>query len=115
MTLRDFKTGDKVFISMIKGTDRFYDIFAKEDTGSVFIWDDYTVTAEGRYSTLSTDADFTFAVNKINVDDTWYGRMTIPSIEITDSIRESRIHFKVIADKAGSKKVICYGEIWLIG
>ena len=114
MTLRDFKTGDKVYISMIKGTDRYYDIFAKEDSGSTFIWDDYVITAEGRYSTLSATPDFIFDVNKVDIDGTWYGRMVIPSIQITDSIRESRIHFKVIADKAGSKMVICYGEIWLL-
>lgn len=114
MTLRDFKSGDKTFISMIKGTDRFYDIYLKEDDGSTFLWDTYTIKAEGRYSTLSADPDFTFDVNPISIDNLGYGRMVIPAVDINDKIRESRIHFKVLATKNGSTRVICYGEIWLI-
>jgi hypothetical protein len=113
--LKDFRDGNKDLITMFKGTDKTHLFQYTEDSGSVFIWSNYIVTAEGRLYSSKQTKDFTFSVSKVVIDDQTYGSIVFPSSIVNTNIRENRIYYRVLAQNITTSevKVINYGEILL--
>jgi hypothetical protein len=118
--MNDFRDGNKVIIKQFKGTDKSYDfVVAPDASGSSFIWPNYVVTAEGRFSSAGTKVipDFVFPVTYRVVDGASVGTIVFPSTLITEKIREDKIYWRINASKitvgAPNIEVILYGEIWL--
>lgn len=119
MTIKDFRDGNNVIISMMKGEDKSYTFYLVESTGSVFNWNNYFLTAEGRFAEVTEVPDFTFAItNAVNPDDgRTYGTITFPAAMITQYIRQDKIYWKIYAytkdPVLSTGRVVLYGEIWL--
>lgn len=114
---KDFSDAKKGIIVMPRGTDGEFQFIPTLDDGTTIAWDQYDVVCEGRLSIASADYNFLFPVSFDNTGLTPKVTIAFPKAMITDSIRESKVYWKVLATKTADSKTILlnYGEIWLEG
>jgi hypothetical protein len=112
--LKDYSDQNKDIFVMFRGTDATHQFQYTLDSGSVFIPGQYTITCEGRLAYTNETPDFTFTVTSAQVDGQWYMTIKFPKEDITSSVRESKVYWRVLAtDSSGNTLVINYGEVWL--
>lgn len=109
--MKDIRDKNKDLITMFRGTDKTHKFIAKD-----FIWNQYNVTCEGRLSSASEVADFSFNItNYTDADGVELGMILFPKDVITNYIRETRFYWKVLATHKINltTTVINYGEVML--
>lgn len=112
--LKDFRDGNKDVITMFRGTDKTHSFLLLGESGSRFIWDDYTVSCEGRTSVADEVPDFSFDVTHYeDADGVQFGQIVFPKEIMTGYIRENKIVWRVLAqDKVTNMvSVINYGDL----
>lgn len=112
--LKDFRDENNNIVTMFRGTDASYKFQYTLDSGSVFIPGQYTIVCEGRLAYANETPDFTFDVVSEQIEGQWYMTIKFPKTDITDSVRENKVYWKVLAtDSASDTFIISYGEVWL--
>lgn len=100
----------------VKGTDSNYTFIPKLPSGSTFVWSEYVVTCEGRDSPLQFDPDYMFPVSLGDIEGELALVVTFPKETITNDIRESKIHWRVLIQGISDHLTtqILRGELQLI-
>ena len=101
-------------VTMARGTDATFSFQYTLDSGSVFIPANYTILCEGRLAYDNEVADFTFPITYADTDTGWVLTINFPKSDITSSIREQKVYWKVLVTDSNSQTTqINHGEIWI--
>lgn len=118
MALKDFRDSNKSITIMRKGEDSSYTFQLVEPDGSTFIPQNYTLVSEARFCEASETPDLTFPVSAYvsSTDGLRYCTITFPRSVIVESIRDSKIYWRIFGTNSVTTltRLIGYGEIWLM-
>jgi len=110
--IKDFSDANLAIFAMARGTDGEYSFTPTLPDGSTFVWSDYTVVCEGRLAIKSETPDFMFPTSW-EFDEFGLIDILFPKTMITNSIREQKVYWRVLATKAGKTILLKQGEAWL--
>ncbi len=113
--LKDFRDGNKDVITMFRGTDKTHSFRLIEESGSRFLWSNYTITCEARLAVANETPDFILPVDRYEYDGIQFGIILFSKEFIDGYIRENRITWRVLATNktTNQTKVLNYGEVLL--